>query len=122
MDGDKVHRKQLKRVIKFLKKLVNIAVIVFALIEVSDAGGQVDFFQVISATLMIMGFLLSLLLEAMLASLKKKVARLTESVKGKVGSIKEDIGSSFSKAKMGATSIYNKIKNKKSKDVIEVEE
>ena len=122
MDGDKVHRKQLKKVIKFLKKLVNIAVIVFALIEVSDAGGQVDFFQVISATLMIMGFLLSLLLEAMLASLKKKVARLTESVKGKVGSIKEDIGSSFSKAKMGATSIYNKIKNKKSKDVIEVEE
>ena len=71
---------------------------------------------------MIIGFLLSLLLEAMLASLKKKVARLTESVKGKVGSIKEDIGSSFSKAKMGATSIYNKIKNKKANDDIEVEE
>ena len=64
--------------IKFLKKLVNIAVIVFALIEATDAGGDVDFFQVVSAVLMVIGFLLSLLLEWIVSSLKRKINKIKE--------------------------------------------
>ena len=131
MDGDKVHRKQLKKFIKFLKKLVNIAVIVFALIEATDAGGDVDFFQVVSAVLMVIGFLLSLLLEWIVSSLKRKINKIKESVKDKVGSIKEGVSTSGKKVKETAVNVFNKAKtrvsalNKEKKDkknnVIEVE-
>lgn len=142
MEGDKVHRKQIKKFIKFLKKLVNIAVIVFAIIEVTDAGGEVDFFQVVSAVLMVIGFFLSLLLEWIVLSLKRKINRLKESVKEKMGSIKESVGTGFThvkegvttggkkvketavnvfnKAKTGVSSLYKKHKDKKN-NVIEVE-
>lgn len=109
MEGDKVHRKQIKKFIKFLKKLVNIAVIVFALIEATDAGGDVDVFQVISAVFMIVGFLLSLLLEWIVSSLKRKINKL-----------KETAVNAFNKAKSGVGSLYKKHKNKKN-NVIEVE-
>ena len=131
MDGDKVHRKQLKKFIKFLKKLVNIAVIVFALIEATDAGGDVDFFQVVSAVLMVIGFLLSLLLEWIVSSLKRKINKIKESVKDKVGSIKEGVSTSGKKVNETAVNVFNKAKtrvsalNKEKKDkknnVIEVE-
>ena len=115
MEGDKsIHRKQLKKGIKFLKKLVNIAVIVFAIIEVSDSGGDVDIFQIVSATLMIIGFLLSLLFEALVASLKRKVDKITKSMKTKVNSFKDD----FSNMKNKATSLF---KTNKNANVIEVE-
>ena len=88
MEGDKsIHRKGFKKIIKFLKKLVNIAVIIFAILEVSDSG-NVDLFQVASAIIMIIGFITSLFFELLVMSLKKKVIKIKESVSGKIGKVK----------------------------------
>ena len=88
MEGDKtIHRKGFKKIIKFLKKLVNIAVIIFAILEEKNAG-SFDLFQVGSAIIMIIGFITSLIFEFMVMSLKKKVARIKESVSEKIGKVK----------------------------------
>ena len=94
MDGDKVYRKPIKKVIKFFKKLVNIAIIIFSIIEINN-NGEKDLFQILSVITMIGGFVISLIFEIKVMQLKKKIGIFKESISNK----KERLFSRFKKNK-----------------------
>ena len=89
MEGDKtIHRKGFKKIVKFFKKLVNITVIVFALFEVKE-NNSIDIFQLGSALVMIIGFVLSMIFEFIVISLKKKINKIKENISNKINKAKD---------------------------------